>query len=623
MTIYIHLPVSDNLSTFSPTIPRVYQFQDFASEITRSSVSNARNSRLNLENMGHIVTSLSIFSNASWPLLTIPHFEVRASAYLTISKTESIAFAPVVPVDQREAYENYTLNNQQWIQEGIDYMFQVQQQQEEVEGSSLINDDDSYSTTDDNPNNDMYEHVVNSEGFSRLHKAKPIQPFIWTHAPLTHRAIPEDTNTSYYVPIWQTYPAPRNSYVVGHNLLGAPEFQSLILSTQQEPHLAVLSDVFDDNFRLFGSAQTIDDDPKSVLLQPIFRDMEGARTDHLQDENNNNIQEGAERSNLIVGYMVIIKKWHQIFQNVLYDGATPVVVVLKNTCQKAFTYEIIGSRAKFLGRGDLHDSRYDDMEAISPLFGYSRGLNSECNYTLHIFPTREMEDDYMTNLPLYVLLTVLAFCTILAFGLYVYNHMTRTHQANQLKGLARQERASLEIDHAQQAAAAERQLNEFIAHEVRNPLSAAISACSFVSSAVQDLPVLLESTITPVAPQPTTPAMKPLLAKRTTATNYGLEEPTKPLFTLPPRATPLFAIPTTASATISTATDGNDAQQQPPTASLFALSTAPPTVTTPTKQSQQQQEVKEQKESIMEDLHIIESSLQFINDLLRNMLDGM
>ena len=38
------------------------------------------------------------------------------------------------------------------------------------------------------------------------------------------------------------------------------------------------------------------------------------------------------------------------------------------------------------------------------------------------------------------------------------------------------------IDNAKKVATTERQLNEFLAHEIRNPLSAAISACSFVSS---------------------------------------------------------------------------------------------------------------------------------------------
>ena len=46
---------------------------------------------------------------------------------------------------------------------------------------------------------------------------------------------------------------------------------------------------------------------------------------------------------------------------------------------------------------------------------------------------------------------------------------------------------------AQRAVTAERELNDFIAHEVRNPLAAAISACSFVSSSVNEVEPLLTS----------------------------------------------------------------------------------------------------------------------------------
>lgn len=50
----------------------------------------------------------------------------------------------------------------------------------------------------------------------------------------------------------------------------------------------------------------------------------------------------------------------------------------------------------------------------------------------------------------------------------------------------RAEQTALLINNARQAAIAERELNEFIAHEVRNPLSAALSACNFVSTAVHE-----------------------------------------------------------------------------------------------------------------------------------------
>jgi signal transduction histidine kinase len=80
---------------------------------------------------------------------------------------------------------------------------------------------------------------------------------------------------------------------------------------------------------------------------------------------------------------------------------------------------------------------------------------------------------------------------------------------------------------AERLAQSERELNDFIAHEFRNPLSAAMSACSFVSSSL-------------------TEEMQPLMDKNQSKKNL---------------------------------------------------------------------------ESALEDTRIISSSLQFINDLLRNMLD--
>jgi signal transduction histidine kinase len=51
-------------------------------------------------------------------------------------------------------------------------------------------------------------------------------------------------------------------------------------------------------------------------------------------------------------------------------------------------------------------------------------------------------------------------------------------------------KSRLLVGHAKSVAKAERELNHFVAHEVRNPLAAALSALSFVSSAVSDAPPL-------------------------------------------------------------------------------------------------------------------------------------
>jgi signal transduction histidine kinase/CheY-like chemotaxis protein len=52
--------------------------------------------------------------------------------------------------------------------------------------------------------------------------------------------------------------------------------------------------------------------------------------------------------------------------------------------------------------------------------------------------------------------------------------------------------STLLVENSRKAAAAERELNDFIAHEVRNPLAAAISASTFVSSAVHEKEPLMD-----------------------------------------------------------------------------------------------------------------------------------
>mmetsp|Transcript_17206 Transcript_17206/g.28580 ORF Transcript_17206/g.28580 Transcript_17206/m.28580 type:complete len:947 (+) Transcript_17206:70-2910(+) len=69
---------------------------------------------------------------------------------------------------------------------------------------------------------------------------------------------------------------------------------------------------------------------------------------------------------------------------------------------------------------------------------------------------------------------------------WVYSMLRKQAKYDQLKTSAEAEIAASVVENAQKAARNERELNDFIAHEVRNPLAAAMSACSFVMSAVND-----------------------------------------------------------------------------------------------------------------------------------------
>lgn len=77
---------------------------------------------------------------------------------------------------------------------------------------------------------------------------------------------------------------------------------------------------------------------------------------------------------------------------------------------------------------------------------------------------------------------------VAAVGLayWIWANAKREQQINDMKAAADAEHAALVIENAKQATKAERELNDFIAHEVRNPVAAAMAATSFVQTALRE-----------------------------------------------------------------------------------------------------------------------------------------
>jgi signal transduction histidine kinase/CheY-like chemotaxis protein len=90
----------------------------------------------------------------------------------------------------------------------------------------------------------------------------------------------------------------------------------------------------------------------------------------------------------------------------------------------------------------------------------------------------------VTNYRREVRTTVLNFAAEAEKAAVLVEHARREVRTTELNLAAEAEKAAMLAENARKALLAERELNDFIAHEVRNPLSAAISATSFVSSIV-------------------------------------------------------------------------------------------------------------------------------------------
>jgi len=93
-----------------------------------------------------------------------------------------------------------------------------------------------------------------------------------------------------------------------------------------------------------------------------------------------------------------------------------------------------------------------------------------------------MESRWDTSMLFIILGGVIIMLAATALAIYVRRDASKTKRYNELKQQAGHEKAALILKNARQATKTERELNDFIAHEVRNPVAAAMAACNFVQS---------------------------------------------------------------------------------------------------------------------------------------------
>ena len=116
-------------------------------------------------------------------------------------------------------------------------------------------------------------------------------------------------------------------------------------------------------------------------------------------------------------------------------------MVLRNNCDGAFTYKIKGAEVEYLGPGDLHAGRAKrtylvqtvDFESASTI-GKSNPLQVKlnqdiCSYDLSVYPSKELEDEYVTSLPILVTCAVALVFAVTAVVFLIFNRYVERRQA--------------------------------------------------------------------------------------------------------------------------------------------------------------------------------------------------
>lgn len=97
------------------------EFSFLASRIIDSIALNAQQRLGALESFSTTITSFANATDASFPFVTIPDFEVRASYTQNVSQTIALLTMYFVADEDRDVYENYTVAKSDWMVEGLYY----------------------------------------------------------------------------------------------------------------------------------------------------------------------------------------------------------------------------------------------------------------------------------------------------------------------------------------------------------------------------------------------------------------------------------------------------------------------------------------------------------------------
>mmetsp|Transcript_31479 Transcript_31479/g.75953 ORF Transcript_31479/g.75953 Transcript_31479/m.75953 type:complete len:940 (-) Transcript_31479:221-3040(-) len=418
-------------------------------------------------------TSYALDKNLTFPNVTLPHFALKGSHSRTLSGSHIIHYMPVITDETRDSWEAYASENRYQINEASEQDKHFRSKQDAA--LALSRSDSKRLLQTDEPRNTT---IMRDDG-SNFH------PKIWNNGGVdAGKRGDEPPGVGSYLPMWQRSPIndpPQRllnldfaaTKVIGKGLIDLmQQDKEAVLRGAAMPN-PKFRKAFESNLRISQYRENVDDfvgGMNTYLTYPVF--------DSFEDDKN------------VVGVLATNLHWTVLFSNLLPESALGMICVITNTKDQTFTYRIDGCESRYLGLGDLHDPRFDEFEVKEQVNEVLKGrfraqntaydtvpLSDTMQYTMRVYPSEDTEFGFITNQP--VLYTSLIACIFIftAVIFLLFAHHVEKRQRLMLQTV---------VENANRVAAAERELNEFLSHEIRNPLSAALSATSFLSEAINE-----------------------------------------------------------------------------------------------------------------------------------------
>ncbi|CAJ1945036.1 unnamed protein product [Cylindrotheca closterium] len=333
-------------------------------------------------------------ANSSWPFVTKPDFALNAGKVLKLTKSFTCAITVFVEPEQHDDWLKYSFEHMDWVEEAK----QIQEKDEEW-----------HKPTD-------FENTINYglwgfEGAGRTNATKPTEYM------------------NNYLPYWQQYPMVADQKdgisVINHDVWSAPSTASFVKDAVDNQRVVITppNNIYDDQaddlaIYIAGvivnwAREYVSDDvdvtePIGGIWIPMYDYLDSFRLNIAKDEKP-------------VGLYYSAFFWRDMISDILPIGSEGLVVVFSDTCGPSFTYQLDGPEPIYLGAGDLHDSSYDYMGmtlSLNDIMDASQNQTTEggrkrssqytglplsetfCPRSIHIYPSKTMEDNHVTSSPL-------------------------------------------------------------------------------------------------------------------------------------------------------------------------------------------------------------------------------
>ena len=398
-------------------------------------------------------TSASSSSSSSWPFVTLNNFQQRAASAKSLSSAYFLELLPIVSEENREQWEQYSVANKGWLNEGREYQerFNLGAVSGGGDDRQRVLQEEEEATTASNVHDTVEQRILQLSEGDQVTGKDAVLSFTAGDSSISDKiftfdetfAIVPDLNPGPYFPIWQSSPVlPEPRDLVNYNLITYGGYGPYIELASRTGQIAIggldvaaeggithpdLTTSFFAHILSFAEGKYVNytGDPMSSVYVPVV--------DTFDSENRNT-----------VGILVAIIKWATYFERILPLNSDPVIVVLENTCDGAHTYEVSGGvdtdgndSVIYLGQGNYADPKYEQMKQTVNLDStfvaeettIALTLNQDlCQYSISVYPSHEMDSHYRTMFPLYITIVIGAVFVFTAGAFLMYDRMVERRQ---------------------------------------------------------------------------------------------------------------------------------------------------------------------------------------------------